>query len=65
MRQELDWQVLVSQHKMCGTSLMVAVGGISNNARPSWAIRLIASLGYLKHSFNLSEWELVFRWVEN
>ena len=40
-------------------------GGISNAGRPRLAIRLMASLLYLKNSFNLSDEELVQRWSEN
>jgi len=39
--------------------------GISNAGRPRLSIRLIASLQYLKNSFNLSDEELVQRWSEN
>ena len=40
-------------------------GGISSAGRPRLAIRLMASLLYLKNSFNLSDEELVVRWSEN
>ena len=40
-------------------------GGISNAGRPRLPIRLMASLLYLKHSFDLSDEELVARWSEN
>ena len=40
-------------------------GGISNAGRPRLAIRLMASLLYLKNSFDLSDEELVQRWSEN
>jgi transposase, IS5 family len=39
--------------------------GISNAGRPRLSIRLMASLQYLKNSFNLSDEELVQRWSEN
>ena len=39
--------------------------GLSNAGRPKLPIRLMASLLYLKHSFNLSDEELVVRWSEN
>ena len=39
--------------------------GRSNAGRPKLPIRLMASLLYLKHSFNLSDEELVVRWSEN
>ena len=37
----------------------------SNAGRPKLPIRLMASLLYLKHSFDLSDEELVVRWSEN
>lgn len=40
-------------------------GGASNAGRPRLSIRLMASLLYLKNSFNLSDEELVQRWSEN
>jgi transposase, IS5 family len=40
-------------------------GGLSNAGRPRLSIRLMASLLYLKNSFNLSDEELVQRWSEN
>ena len=40
-------------------------GGVSSAGRPRLAIRLMASLLYLKNSFNLSDEELVSRWSEN
>jgi len=39
--------------------------GISPAGRPRLAIRLMASLQYLKNTFNLSDEELVERWSEN
>ena len=40
-------------------------GGVSSAGRPRLGIRLMASLLYLKNSFNLSDEELVQRWSEN
>ena len=40
-------------------------GGVSNAGRPRLPIRLMASLLYLKHSFDLSDEEVVTRWSEN
>lgn len=40
-------------------------GGISPAGRPRLPVRLMASLVYLKNSFNLSDEELVERWAEN
>jgi IS5 family transposase len=46
--------------------LQVVVGaGQSAAGRPKLPIRLMASLVYLKHSYNLSDEELVARWSEN
>ena len=40
-------------------------GGVSAAGRPRLSVRLMASLLYLKNSFNLSDEELVQRWAEN
>jgi IS5 family transposase len=40
-------------------------GGVGRGGRPRLPIRLMASLLYLKNSFNLSDEELVTRWSEN
>jgi IS5 family transposase len=40
-------------------------GGVGIGGRPRLPIRLLASLLYLKNSFNLSDEELVARWSEN
>lgn len=50
---------------MFGTTQTVMGGGRSNAGRPKLPIRLMASLLYLKNSFNLSDEELVVRWSEN
>ena len=39
--------------------------GRSNAGRPKLPIRLMASLLHFKHSFNLSDENLVVRWSEN
>jgi transposase, IS5 family len=39
--------------------------GVSPAGRPRLAIRLMASLQYLKNAFNVSDEELVLRWSEN
>ena len=57
-------QVLQSED-MFGTTQTVIGGGRSNAGRPKLPIRLMASLLYLKNSFNLSDEELVERWSEN
>jgi IS5 family transposase len=48
-----------------GTMEVIAGAGISAAGRPRLPIRLMSSLLYLKHAFNLSEEELVARWSEN
>ena len=45
--------------------MALAGAGRSNAGRPRLPIRLVASLLYLKHSFNLSDEELAQRWSEN
>ena len=63
-RQERAGQVLEG-HDMFGPTLVLEGAGTSNAGRPKLPIRLMASLLYLKHSFNLSDEELVVRWSEN
>ncbi len=48
-----------------GPTFAIAGGGISNAGRPKLSIRLMASLLYLKHAYNLSDEALVERWAEN
>jgi IS5 family transposase len=62
--QDRAGQVLQGED-MFGTTQTVIGGGRSNAGRPKLAIRLMASLLYLKNSFNLSDEELVLRWSEN
>jgi IS5 family transposase len=57
-------QVLQSED-LFGTTQTVMGGGRSNAGRPKLPIRLMASLLYLKNSFNLSDEDLVVRWSEN
>ena len=63
-RQERAGQVLEGQD-MFGPTLVLEGAGSSNAGRPKLPIRLMASLLYLKHSFNLSDEEMVVRWSEN
>jgi IS5 family transposase len=56
---------LLEGQDMFGSTAVLAGGGVSNAGRPKLPIRLMASLLYLKHSFNLSDEELVVRWSEN
>ena len=62
--QNRTGQVLKDQD-MFGTTEVLVGAGRSNAGRPKLPIRLMASLLYLKHSFNLSDEELVVRWSEN
>lgn len=48
-----------------GTTLAIAGAGVSAAGRPRLSIRLMSSLLYLKHAFNLSDEALVERWAEN
>jgi transposase, IS5 family len=50
---------------MFGATQVLEGAGISTAGRPKLPIRLMTSLVYLKHSFNLSDEELVVRWSEN
>jgi IS5 family transposase len=59
-REERAGQVLEG-HDMFGPTLVLEGAGPSNAGRPKLPIRLMASLVYLKHSFNLSDEELVVR----
>ena len=56
---------LIEGEDLFGTSMEIAGAGISNAGRPRLSIRLMASLLYLKHSFNHSDEELAERWSEN
>ena len=48
-----------------GPQLQIAGGGISNAGRPRLPIRLMASLLYLKHAYNLSDERLAERWSDS
>ena len=63
-RRERAGQILEGRD-MFGPTLVLEGAGTSNAGRPKLPIRLMASLLYLKHSFNLSDEELVERWSEN
>ena len=63
-REDRAGEVHESQD-LFGSTLTVVGSGLSNAARPKLPMRLMASLLYLKHSFNLSNEELVVRWSEN
>jgi transposase, IS5 family len=48
-----------------GPTCELVGAGVSARGRPRLPIRLMVSLLYLKHAFNLSDEELVQRWSEN
>ena len=56
---------VVAVDDLFGRSLQTVGGGLSAAGRPRLPIRLMASLLYLKHAFNLSDEEVVERWSEN
>jgi IS5 family transposase len=55
----------IEDNDLFGPTLAIAGAGVSAAGRPRLSIRLMASLLYLKHAFNLSDEELVERWAEN
>ena len=50
---------------LLGTQVQVVGGGVAAAGRPRLPMRLLLSLLYLKHAFDLSDEELVARWSEN
>ena len=52
---------VIAGHDLFGTTLEIAGAGVSAAGRPRLPIRLMASLLYLKHAFNLSDDELCWR----
>ena len=63
-RQNRAGQNLEGQD-LFGPTLVLDGAGTSNAGRPKLPIRLMASLLFLKHSFNLSDEEVAARWSEN
>jgi IS5 family transposase len=55
----------VASDDLFGTTVAIAGGGTSRAGRPRLSIRLMASLLYLKHAFNLSDEDLVERWSQD
>ena len=55
----------IEDQDLLGPTVALVGAGRSNAGRPKTPIRLMASLLYLKHSFNLSDEELCQRWSEN
>ena len=56
---------VIDGHDMLGATATLVSAGRSNAGRPKTPIRLLASLVYLKHSFNLSDEDVCERWSEN
>ncbi len=56
---------LVEGADLFGSTAQLVGAGVSNAGRPRLPIRLMVSLLYLKHAFDLSDEELVERWSEN
>lgn len=56
---------LVEGADLFGPTVQLAGAGVSHAGRPRLPLRLMVSLLYLKHAFNLSDEELVERWSEN
>jgi IS5 family transposase len=54
----------IASETLFGTTVQTAPTAPSAAGRPRLPIRLMASLLYLKHTFNLSDEELVARWSE-
>ena len=63
-REDRAGQVREGQD-LFGATQALEGAGVSNAGRPKLPIRLMTSLLYLKHSFNLSDEELCTRWSEN
>ena len=56
---------VVAVDDLFGPSLQTVGGGVSAAGRPRLPLRLMASVLYLKHAFNLSDEAVVERWSEN
>lgn len=63
-RKNRDGKV-IDDSDLFGATVAIAGGGKSAAGRPRLSIRLMASLLYLKHAYNLSDEEVVERWAEN
>lgn len=63
-RKNRQGQPLFSEG-LFGPNLKLAGDGVSKAGRPRLPIRLMVSLLYLKHAYNVSDKELVARWTEN
>ena len=63
-RKDRPGQLIEGQDMLGSTTALVGTGR-SNAGRPRMPIRLMASLLYLKHSFNLSDEDVCERWSES
>lgn len=63
-RKTRDGKV-IADSDLFGATLEIAGSGPSAAGRPRLSIRLMASLLYLKHAYNLSDEDVVERWAEN
>src|SRR5574338_368315 len=63
-RKDRPGQVMTGSD-LFGPTLEIAGAGVSAAGRPRLSIRLMASLLYLKHAFNLSDEDVAARWAEN
>lgn len=64
VRKDREGKAMVGDD-LFGMTLEIAGGGVSHAGRPRLSIRLMASLLYLKHAYNLSDEDVVDRWAEN
>jgi IS5 family transposase len=55
----------VKEQDLFGTTVEIAGGGVSQAGRPRLPIRLMTSLLYLKHAYDMSDEALVAHWAEN
>lgn len=63
-RRDREGRTIAGEY-LFGPTLAVAGAGVGAAGRPRLSIRLMASLLYLKHAFNLSDEDVVARWAEN
>jgi transposase, IS5 family len=64
VRKDREGKAIVDDD-LFGATVAFAGGGVSAAGRPRLSIRLMASLLYLKHAYNLSDEDVVSRWAEN
>ncbi len=64
VRKDREGKAMVGDD-LFGMTVEIAGSGKSAAGRPRLSIRLMASLLYLKHAYNLSDEDVVDRWAEN